>query len=221
MQQTTMPLRVFGAATLAAGLSYLPLVLADGWQSAASIGTPRWWLVYSLATAHHVFLLFGLIGLYAGRLVRPGRSGLGAFLVASVGNLLVAGTGAIQLTLLPALAAHPEAAAGLDCTPFYPPATAAAEAFIEQACAPWQFTALEIWTTTAWLALLAGSVWLGIEVVRGSGRARYAGALLAGGWLITAVGLAAPLPAVGMTLAYLAIAAAYIRLGIELMRTTG
>jgi len=208
-----IPVRTCGLAAALAGACYLPLVFVDGWQSAAAIGAPSWWFVYGLATLHHVFLLFGLIGIYCGA-ARPGsRSSLGAVALTSTGNLLVTGVGAIQLTVLPALAAHPEAASGLDCTPFYRAATAAGASLVAAACEPWHFEAMAAWTGIAWIVLLAGSAWLAVEIFRAGTGARFAGLVLLFGWLVFAAGFAVNLPAPLATAGYLAAAAGYLWVG--------
>ena len=215
---SSLPVHGAGLALLIAGLCYLPVALVDSWQGIAAIGTPRWWVVLAAATGHHVFLLFGLLGLYAVAVRRPGASALGAFVAASTGNLLVTGSGAIQLTILPALAAHPDAASALDCTPFFAPATQAAAAFVDAACSPWQFGPLEAWVGIGWLTLMLGSIWLAAELVRAAVVARTAALLLGAGWLVQLAGVAVALPEILSDAGWLAIAVGLAGCGVALLR---
>jgi hypothetical protein len=218
MKKSDNLIRSSGCGLVAAGLLYLPLSMLDGWSSIADIGTSRWWFVQSAATLHHVFLLFGLIGLFVAAVRRPGLSGASAFVTASAGNGLVIGVGAVQLTVLPALAAHPDAASGLDCSPFYSPATEAAAAFISAACEPWHFGALEAWVGIAWLLFAIGSIWLAVEIVRGRLVQKWAGLLLGAAWATQLLGIAVPLPNAVSRGAFLAISIALIACGTALLR---
>lgn len=203
----SVPVRASGFALIAAGLCYLPLGTLDGWQGIPAVGTSIWWLVETLATGHHLFFLFGVFGLYAAAIRRPGASGLGAFVATGTGNLLATGNGAIQLTILPALAAHPDASAALDCTPFYTPATRAATAFVEQACTAWQFGALDAWVTIAWLVLSLGSLWLAVELFRAAFVPRTAAVLVGVGSILRLAAVGVTLPGIVSDTAWLAIAA--------------
>lgn len=217
MPDTRIALASCGLAAAAGGALLLPLALVPGWQSAAAIGSQAWWLALTPAVAHHLLLLFGLIGIYAA-IARSGASGLGAFIVASTGNALMLGVGTVQLTVLPALAQHPDGASALDCTPFYRAATASAAALIDRACAPWHFGALESWVLIGWFALLIGGLWLAVEIARRGGAWRPAGIGLAAGWLLVAASLAMPLPATVGRAGYLVVGLAYIGTGALVWR---
>lgn len=208
--------RLGGVAFAAAGVLYLPLLLGE-WRGVEDIGTSRWWLVYGAATTSHFFLQFGLFGLLAAQLRNGGVFAIVAFVVASVGNAICGGIGIVQLTLLPALSAHPVAHEGLICTPFYPPATRSAAAFIDQACQSWAFGSLEAWLTGGALALTAGSIALGISIVRAQVLPRISGVALSVGWTAQLAGLAVALPYTVSAIVYATIAAAYVWIGAALI----
>lgn len=186
--------RLSGLAMLAAGLLYLPLPFIGSWRSMADIGGRNWWIVYHMATIHHFFLLFGLFGLFSVQLREAGRLGVVAFVLASLGNALVGGIGIVQTTVLPALAANAGAESSLDCTPFYRPATRAAEGFIATACSGWNFDVLGVWFAISWLTLLVGGIALGIATAMARVIPWPAGVLVALGYLVMLAGIAVPLP---------------------------
>jgi len=209
-------IRLSGVALVVAGLLYLPLLL-DGWRSVVDVGTGRWQLVTTAATVHHFILLFGLVGILAAQLRRGGVLGSLGFVVASLGNALVAGVGLVEITILPALAANPAADAALICTPFFPAATRSGQAFTELACTDWAFGPLAGWVGAGWLTLIAGSILLGLAIARAGVLPPAVGLVLAGGWLAELAGVFVPLPVLVENVAYLAIAGAYVWCGAILV----
>ena len=185
-------IRLAGAALLVASLLYLPLPFIDSWRGIPDIGGRNWWIAYLMATIHHFFLMFGLFGILAAQLERAGRFGVAAFVIAALGNAMVAGIGIVQTTVLPALASHADAASGLICTPFYPPATRSAQGFIASACVDWHFDALYAWVEASWLTLIAGAIAIGGSVVSAGVLPRAAGALVALGYAATLAALVWP-----------------------------
>lgn len=177
-------IRLSGAALLAAGLLYLPLPFIDAWRGIPDIGGRNWWIAYHMATIHHFFLMFGLFGILAAQLEQAGKFGVAAFVVAALGNAMAGGIGIVQTTMLPALASHADAASGLICTPFYPPATKAAVGFIESACVDWRFDAMYAWVEASWLTLFAGAIAVGGAVASAGVLPRAAGALVALGYAV-------------------------------------
>jgi hypothetical protein len=220
MSDAATLVRTSGLALALAGVAYLPLALG-GWSSIADVGSDRWWLVLSASTVHHFLLLFGLFGLLVAQLGRARLLGTVAFTVASLGNAIVGAIGLVQLTILPALGGHPSADDALICTPFYPAATQAATAFIEQACASWDFGALAAWVGGGRIALAIGSILVGITIVRARVLPVAAGFALALGWVIQLVGFVVPLPSPVTGLAYLAVAGAYVACGVSLLAGVG
>jgi hypothetical protein len=206
-----------GVGLMLAGLLYLPL-LANGWQGMEAIGTPVWTLVYAAATAHHLFLLFGLNALFALQMDAAGRLGVFAFVTASVGNALVGAIGIVQLTVLPALKANPDAQTSLICLPFYEPATESAAGFVARACSVWNFDLLAAISGVAWLIMLIGSVSLGLSMVLAGLLPRVIGSLLILGWLAGIAATASPRLDLLAAAAYAAIAFAYIWAGSLLAR---
>jgi hypothetical protein len=87
------------------------------------------------------------------------------------------------VTVLPALAAHPDGQSALDCLPFYVPATQSAAGFLETACAGWRFGVLETWFAVAWLTLSIGALLLGAAIVVARVLPRAAGVLIVLGHL--------------------------------------
>ena len=210
--------RASGISLAIAGLLYVPLPLIPSWSALEDIGAPGWRLTYNLVTIHHFFLLFGLFGVFVAQLREAGRLGLVGFVLASLGNVLVAGVGMIQLTMLPAFAANPDARSTLMCTPFYSPATLAAEGFIETACAAWNFDVLAAWVGVSWLALMTGSILLGIAIAVARVLPRSAGVLLILGWLYSAVAYFVPIPQAIASLGVGVVGLGYVVCGWALWR---
>jgi hypothetical protein len=187
-------LRWSGLMLATAGALYVPLPFISDWTRIEDIGGSNWWAAYYMATIHHFLLLFGLFGLFIVQLRAAGRLGVIAFVTASLGNMLVGGVGIVQITILPMLAANPDVQPMLICTPFYTPATLAAEGFIASACAAWNFDVLGMWVDVSWLSLALGSIALGVAIARAGILPRTAGLALVFGWLWSAAGLLAPVP---------------------------
>jgi hypothetical protein len=205
-----------GIALAAAGLLYVPLPFIPSWTRIEDIGTPNWWVAYNLATIHHFFLLFGLFGVFVAQLHEAGRFGVVAFVLASLGNALVGGVGIVQLTILPVFAANPDVQPMLICTPFYTAATNAAEGFIATACAAWSFDVLATWAGISWLTLVLGSTLLGIAIALARVLPRWAGLLLALGWLYSGVGFVLPIPEAVGSLGIAVVGAGYVACGWHL-----
>jgi hypothetical protein len=166
----------------------VPLPLVEGWIGIANIGRPAWQAVYHAATIHHVVLPFGLVAIFAAQLGAAGRLGVAAFALAALGNALVGGIGIVQVTVLPALAAHPDGQGALDCLPFYLPATQSAAGFLDAACASWRFGVLDTWFVVAWLTLSTGALLLGAAIVVARVLPRPSGVLIVLGHLALVVG---------------------------------
>jgi hypothetical protein len=211
-------LRASGLSAAIAGLLYLPLPLIPSWSALEDIGTGNWWLAYSLGTIHHFFLLFGLFGIFAAQLREAGWLGIIAFVLASLGNALVGGIGMIELTILPVLAASPDVQPMLICTPFHSPATRAAEGFIATACANWSFDVLAAWAGISRLALMLGSVLLGISIAFARVLPRSAGLLITLGWLCQAAGSFLPIPQAIGSLGLTVVGVGYVVCGSALWR---
>jgi hypothetical protein len=213
MTDARVVIRSSGLMLAAAGVLYLPLPFLSGWTRIEDIGGSNWWVAYYLATIHHFFLLFGLFGLFIVQLRAAGLFGVIAFAVASLGNALVGGIGIVQITILPVFAANPDVQPMLICTPFYTPATAAAEGFIATACAAWNFDVLGMWVGAAWLSLLLGSIALGVAIARAGVLPRAAGLALVVGWLWSAAALFLPVPEYAANLGIAVVGAAYVACG--------
>lgn len=218
MTDSRILVRFGGLAMLAAGLLYLPLPFIGSWLSMADIGERNWWIARHLATIHHFVLLFGLFALFCAQLARAGWLGVIAFVLASTGNALVGGLGIVQTTILPALAANPGAESALDCTPFYRPATRAAEGFLATACEAWNFDVLDIWLGAAWSTLLLGGIALGVAVVKARVLPMLAGGLVSLGYLVLVAAIALPLPELAGVVALAIAGAGYAWCGWALWR---
>lgn len=207
--------RAGGAVLVLAGILYIAVPFVPETQGLDRIGTTNWLVESYLGTLHHFLLPFGLFALFAVQREPAGLPGLIAFVAATLGNALAAAVDVVWLTVLPVMAASPEGQAALICLPFYEPATEAARGFIAAACEGWDFAVLGIWNGASWLALLFGSIMLGLVIMRAQVLRPWSGLLLVIGWLGMLAGVVAPIPEAVAGAAYAVVGAAYAWCGIE------
>jgi hypothetical protein len=121
------------------------------------------------------FLIFGFFGIFISQLDYAGRLGLIAFIVASIGNVALAGATMVGAAIDPPLIALRHPLAG--CL--------GQEAFVDPAfsCETARLGALGLWTIFALGTATVGTAMLGIAIVRAGVLPRFAGAMIAFFWI--------------------------------------
>jgi hypothetical protein len=176
-------IRWSGLAMIVGGLLYLPIPVrswiearvAEPYQSVLTIELALW---QSRLVVQKFFLLFGFFGIFAHQLANAGRLGLVAFVLASVGNVALAGATMINLAMDPPLVAagHPI----LGCMGGY----AFRDVFVDPSfpCESARLGARYFWTLSALAVVTPGTALLGIAIARARVLPRGAGILIAVGW---------------------------------------
>lgn len=103
---TAKLIRWSGLSSILAGVLYaLGTLIHPAGEDVAAMVRPAWIPAHALAGASAIFLLFGLIGLYGCQAGKTGKPGLGGFILASIGSILLAWKYFSAATLLPVIAA--------------------------------------------------------------------------------------------------------------------
>jgi hypothetical protein len=95
------------ALIIGGGLSPLSIIIHPSQETVNTILTQTWRLIagHVLGTASYIFILLGLVGVYVFEADQAGRLGLAGFLLAFIGNVLLA-TSSNYGYFAPVLAAH-------------------------------------------------------------------------------------------------------------------
>jgi hypothetical protein len=173
-------IRWSGLALIIGGLCYLPIPVrqwvearvAEPYQASLTVELALW---ESRLVFQKFFLLFGFFGIFVYQAHRAGRLGLIAFIVASIGNVALAGATMINAAMDPPLLAlgHPL----LGCMgreEFFDPSFS---------CESARLGAQFFWTVGALASATIGTAMLGIAIVRAGVLPRIAGAMIAGFWI--------------------------------------
>ncbi len=102
-------IRLAGLACIIGGICIAAFVLVHPWDrllGAANARLPRWVFAHTLHFIAAVFILLGIIGLYARQRGRLGPLGLVGFVLCVIGNAMFLGTGMITAFIWPMLAVH-------------------------------------------------------------------------------------------------------------------
>jgi hypothetical protein len=181
-------IRWSGLAMIVGGLMYAPIPVREWTEAAAaepyqSLLTVEYSLWRSRLVFQKYFLLFGFFGIFVYQLERAGRLGLVAFILASVGNIALAGVTIMNHAMEPPLVAtgHPL----LGCMEGF----RFQDAFVDPSfsCDAARLGARNFWTVSALASATIGTALLGISIARAKVLPRWAGVLIALGWTLSPV----------------------------------
>lgn len=173
-------IRWSGGAMLLAGLCYVPLPVRQWLEAGMAepqdvLLTTEFALWQARLVVQKFFLVFGFFGVFVYQLDYAGRFGLAAFIIASIGNVALAGATMIGAAMDPPLIAlgHPL----LGCI--------GQERFIDPSfsCETARLGARGLWTIAALASATLGTAMLGIAIARARVLPRIAGVLIALFWI--------------------------------------
>jgi len=163
-------IRWSGMALLVAGILYLAGIFHPP-DTLEGVLSPAWTPVHYVISIHHVFLVFGLIGLYAYQAEKAGRLGLIAFILTAATNAMFPTFALFEAALMPTLVADPATRSLADPT------------------AGGAFGTLIL---GAVVVALVGYILFGIAIMRAGVLPRWAGLLIMVGWVLLFFGSGLP-----------------------------
>jgi hypothetical protein len=177
-------IRWSGLAMVVGGLLYLPIPVrswiearvAEPYQSLLTVELALW---ESRLVFQKFFLLFGFFGIFAYQFGRAGRLGLIAFVLASVGNVALAGVTMVNGVMYPLLVSSGDPLLG--CMEGF----RFRETFVDPSfsCESTKLGARNLWTLGALAVTTIGTALLGVSIARAKVLPFWAGALIAIGWI--------------------------------------